>query len=109
MDRVGIGILSHAHGHVNVYCRMMQDFADVDLIATWDDNLERGQSAAKTFGLDYRPNADDVINDPRIDAVIVTMETNRHADFIEQAAAAGKHILCQKPLATTLQCNLIIT
>lgn len=109
MNRVGIGILSHAHGHANVYCQVMRGFDDVDLIATWDDNVERGRQAAQNFGLEYRPNADDVIQDPRVDAVIVTMETNRHAEFIERSAAAGKHILCQKPLATTLaDCDRII-
>lgn len=109
MDKVRIGVLSHAHGHANVYCRVMQGFADVDLVATWDDNVERGQQAAQDFGLEFRAEADDVINDPHIDAVIVTMETNRHADFIVKAAAAGKHILCQKPLATTLaDCDRII-
>jgi predicted dehydrogenase len=41
--------------------------------------------------------------------VIVTSETNRHADLIELAAAAGKHLSCQKPLATTLaDCDRII-
>jgi len=109
VDRVGIGILSHAHGHSNVYCRVMRDFDDVELIATWDDNEERGRQAARSFGLEYRANSDDVIHDRKIDAVIVTMETNRHAEFVERAAAAGKHILCQKPLATTLEdCDRII-
>jgi predicted dehydrogenase len=109
MNKLGIGILSHAHGHANTYCQTMQDFEDVELVATWDDNVERGQQAARRFGLEYRPSADDVIQDPRIDAVIVTCETNRHAEFVERAAAAGKHILCQKPMATTLQdCDRII-
>ena len=109
MQKVRIGILSHAHGHANVYCQKMLGFDDVELVATWDDNEERGQTAAKSYGLEFRPKADDVINDPNIDAVIVTMETNRHADFIEQSARAGKHILCQKPMATTLaDCDRII-
>jgi len=108
-DRVGIGILSHAHGHSNIYCRTMQGFDDVELVANWDDNEERGRAAAAQFGLDFRANVDDVLNDPRIDAVIVTMETNRHAEYVERAAAAGKHILCQKPMATTLEdCDRII-
>ncbi len=108
-DRIGIGILSHAHGHANIYCQVMRQFADVELIATWDDNEERGRRAAQTYGMDYRPNADDVLNDPRIDAVIVTSETNHHAEWVERAAAAGKHILCQKPMATTLaDCDRII-
>ena len=109
MDKVGIGVLSHAHGHSNVYCEVMQDFPDVELVATWDDDVERGQRAAEAYGMEFRSSAADVIGDPRIDAVIVTMETNRHADFVERAAAAGKHILLQKPMATTLaDCDRII-
>jgi predicted dehydrogenase len=108
-DRIGIGILSHAHGHANTYCRAMLNDDDVELVATWDDDAERGRQAARTFGMQYRENADDVIHDPRIDAVVVTMETNRHAEYVERAAAAGKHILCQKPMATTLEdCDRII-
>ena len=109
MDRVRVGVLSFAHGHSEAYCRVMRDFADVALVAAWDDNAERGQRAAKQWGLEFRPDADAVIRDPAIDALIVTMETNRHADFVERAAAAGKHILLQKPMATTLaDCDRII-
>jgi predicted dehydrogenase len=109
MDKVGIGILSHAHGHSNVYCEVMRGFDDVELVATWDDNVERGRRAAEAYGLEYRSSADEVIQDPRVDAVIVTCETNRHAEFVERAAAAGKHILLQKPMATTLaDCDRII-
>ncbi len=108
-SKIGIGVLSHAHGHANVYCDVMRRFEDVELIATWDDNEARGKKAAQAYGLQYRSRADDVIQDPKIDALIVTCETNRHAEFIERAAAAGKHILCQKPMATTLaDCDRII-
>jgi len=104
-----IGVLSHAHGHSNNYCRVMQDFDDVELVATWDDNEARGRQAANAFGMEFRPDADAVINDPAIDALIVATETNRHAEFVERAAAAGKAVLCQKPLATTLaDCDRII-
>ena len=109
MEKVKIGVLSHAHGHSNVYCEVMQDFPDVELVANWDDNAERGQRAAEAHGMTFRPNAEDVIEDPGIDALILTMETNRHADFVERVAAAGKHILLQKPMATTLaDCDRII-
>lgn len=108
-EKIGIGVLSFAHGHAGVYCQVMKDFPDVTLVSAWDDNSERGQKAAQAYGLAYCPNVQDVINDPHVDAVIVTTETNRHAEFIERAAAAGKHILCQKPLATTLaDCDRII-
>jgi predicted dehydrogenase len=108
-ERVGIGILSFAHGHAGVYCQVMRDFDDVELVAAWDDDPVRGQRTASQWGMAYRPDADDVIRDPRVDAVIITTETNRHAEFVERAAVAGKHILCQKPMATTLKdCDRIV-
>ena len=108
-DQVGVGIISFAHGHANVYCQVMKGFGDVRLVSAWDDNAERGQASAQKFGLEFCTDPDQVINDPRVNAVIITTETNRHAEYIERAAAAGKDILCQKPLATTLEdCDRII-
>ena len=95
-DQIGIGILSFAHGHANVYCQVMSDqanFPDVKLVSAWDDKPSRGQANAQRYGIPLRATPAEVINDPQVDAVIVTCETNRHAGLIEQAAAAGKHIL----------------
>ena len=102
-SKIGIGIISFAHGHANAYCNRMQTFDDVELIACWDDNAERGEAAATQYGMRYSPHLEDVINHPEIHAVIVTSETNRHAEMVEAAASEGKHILCQKPMALTLE------
>jgi predicted dehydrogenase len=99
---LGIGILSFAHGHAGVYCQRMLSYDDVKLVACWDDNEERGRMNADKFGLRYSAHVEDVLNDPAIQAVIVTCETNRHPEMVLAAAAAGKHILCQKPMALTL-------
>lgn len=108
-EKIGISVLSFAHGHAGVYCQVMRDFPDVTLVSAWDDNLERGQRAAANYGMKFCQDLDEVLADPDVQAVIVTCETNRHAEMIERAAAAGKHILCQKPLATTLaDCDRII-
>lgn len=101
--KIGIGIISFAHGHANAYCNQMRSFDDVELIACWDDNTERGENAATQYGMNYSPHLEDVINHPDIHAVIVTCETNRHAEMVAAAAAEGKHILCQKPMALTLE------
>jgi predicted dehydrogenase len=50
----------------------------------------------------YSPHLESLLDDPAIHAVIVTCETNRHAEMVLAAARAGKHILCQKPMALTL-------
>lgn len=109
MDKVHIGVLSHAHGHINTYCNEMMHFDDVELVATWDDDEERGRTNAQKFGLDFCDKAETVTNNPNIDTVLIGAETNRHADLVELAAKAGKNILLQKPMATTLSdCDRII-
>jgi predicted dehydrogenase len=107
---IGIGIISFAHGHSQAYCQRMLLYDDVRLVACWDDDVVRGQKAAETYGMIYTPHLDELLANEQIQAVIVTCETNRHAEMILAAAAAGKHILCQKPLALSLaDCDRIIT
>ena len=40
-----------------------------------------------------------VLANPDIDAVLICSSTDTHAAFIEEAAQAGKHIFCEKPIA----------
>ena len=101
--RIGIGVISFAHGHAQAYCRRMLGYDDVKLVSCWDDNIDRGQAAADAYGMRYSPHVEDVLNDPEVHGVIITTETNRHAEFAVAAAAAGKHILCQKPMALKLE------
>jgi len=106
--KIGIGIISFAHGHANAYCNMMKTFDDVRLIACWDDNVERGNNAATQYGMKFTPHLENVVQHPEIDGVIVTCETNRHVEMVMAAASEGKHILCQKPMALTLEdCDII--
>ena len=70
--KIGIGVISFAHGHANAYCQRMLTYADVKLVACWDDNEQRGQKAADTYGMIYTPHVEDVLNHPDIQGVIVT-------------------------------------
>ncbi len=106
--KIGIGVISFAHGHSQAYCRRMLGYDDVSLVSCWDDNEARGKAAAEAYGMRYTPHVEDVLDDPDIQGVIITTETNRHAEMAVAAAAAGKHILCQKPMALTLEdCDLM--
>ena len=64
-------------------------------------------SAAKrrpsSYSMRYSPHVEDLLSNRDIQAVIVTCETNRHAEMVIAAADAGKDILCQKPMALTLE------
>ncbi|MBW7864660.1 MAG: Gfo/Idh/MocA family oxidoreductase [Candidatus Hydrogenedens sp.] len=97
-----VGFVSFAHGHVTAYAQVMRDFDDVRLVAAWDANPERGRSVCEPLGMEYRPELAAVLDDPEIDAVIIGSETVHHEAHVLAAAAAGKHVLLQKPMALSL-------
>lgn len=66
--------------------------------------LEAAEKAAGTYGVPRAvKEASDVIQDPEVDAVWICSPSQFHAAQIKEAAAAGKHIFCEKPIATNLE------
>ena len=66
-------------------------------------NPEAAQSLATQLGIPkVAGSAAEIFADPSIDAVLICSSTDTHADFVVQAAAAGKHIFCEKPLDHSL-------
>ncbi len=102
---VGIGILGFAHGHVEMYCaRWRQMFSDrIRLVAGWDHDSARASAACERHGLSVRDSVQALLNDPEVDAVVISSETSLHAELAIQAASAGKTIVMQKPMALTLE------
>jgi predicted dehydrogenase len=109
MDSIGVGVLSFAHGHAVTYCGALQSHDGARLVAAWDDDAARGHENAVRFGMEFCASSDALLERGDVDAVIIASETNRHLELIESACRAGKSILCQKPMATTLDdCDRII-
>lgn len=101
---MNIGILGMAHGHVNGYLSQWKEHPEYGVTATavWDHNAERLRSASEQHGLAPIADLETLLADRSIPAVIITAETSYHAELVERAAAAGKAIILQKPLALTL-------
>jgi myo-inositol 2-dehydrogenase/D-chiro-inositol 1-dehydrogenase len=70
-----------------------------DLLAVSDIILEAAQQCAADFDVPTATRDHRVIMDnPDIEAVVICSSTDTHAYMIEEAAAAGKHIFCEKPI-----------
>ncbi|HVT29638.1 MAG TPA: Gfo/Idh/MocA family oxidoreductase [Lacipirellulaceae bacterium] len=53
-------------------------------------------------GVSTYANLDQLLDDPQVDLVDITLPTSLHADIAVRALEAGKHVLCEKPMALTL-------
>jgi predicted dehydrogenase len=101
---IGVGILGFAHGHVNAYCTEWRKDPthDMNVVAGWDHDAGRLAQAAKNYELQACATPEELLALPAVQAVVVSAETSLHADLVEKAAAAGKMIVVQKPIALTM-------
>ena len=69
-----------------------------------DDDVEFLESKAAELGIDKTyTDWRDVLADPNVDAVSIYLPHNLHCPVAVAAAAAGKHVLCEKPIALTVE------
>jgi predicted dehydrogenase len=107
--RIGIGLVGFGwmgQAHSRSYRRIPMLFpereAEPELVVCSDTVPARLQEAVRAFG--YRESADDwrrVVEHPEVDVVVVAAPNMLHLDVIEAAAAAGKHVFCEKPIGGT--------
>ncbi len=102
MERVGFGVIGaglFGENHALVYSRL----PGVELVAVCDQNEERAREIAERYGARaHYTDYEKVLADPEIKAVSIATPDFAHAEIALAAAQAGKHILCEKPLATTV-------
>ncbi|WP_255171460.1 Gfo/Idh/MocA family protein [Natrononativus amylolyticus] len=98
---LSVGVLSAAHAHVDAYAGILAGREDVDLVGIADGDDERGRAAADRHGTAYVADGDELLE--RIDAAVICSANADHRDWFERAAKAGVHVLCEKPLAPTVE------
>lgn len=89
-----------AHIHTPGFVRNIAGRADaVQVKHVWDHDTARAEKVAANLpGSSVEPSLEKILADDSVSAVVVCTETNRHADVVLPAAAAGKHLFVEKPL-----------
>lgn len=86
--------------------RHMPEYADnkdAKLVGLYDINLERARELAAQYGATAYRTVDELLNDQDISAVSICAANFAHAELTIAALNAGKHVLCEKPMAVTLE------
>lgn len=95
---IGTGRIGKLHAQT-----LVQRVPQVRLVALTDVNLAAAQACADELGVPtVAPSVEALLADDSLDAVVIASSTDTHAPFIKLAAAAGKHIFCEKPIAADL-------
>jgi myo-inositol 2-dehydrogenase / D-chiro-inositol 1-dehydrogenase len=99
---IGIGTMGAAHLRT-----LAGDVADAQVVAVSDADLVRARAAAAAVpGLRVLGDPNELIEGADVDAVVIASSDSTHEAFVLACVAAGKPVLCEKPLATTAEASL---
>jgi myo-inositol 2-dehydrogenase/D-chiro-inositol 1-dehydrogenase len=99
MEKVRLGIIGAGRiGRVHAQTISTRSPSAV-AVAIADINREAAEEVAGACGIPrVASDADEILSDPSVDAVLICSSTDTHSDLIVRAAGAGKHIFCEKPI-----------
>jgi predicted dehydrogenase len=97
-----VAILGAAHtGHAWAYSRTLAESPNADVVGIHDEDPEHTRWIRQDFGIAAATDAEALV--ASADAVLVCSANADHRAHVELAAAHGKHVLCEKPIATTVE------
>lgn len=94
---IGCGKIAQVR-HIPEYA----DHPDAKLVGFYDLNQARAGELAKKYGAAAYDSVEALLANPEIDAVSICAANFAHAELTIAALKAGKHVLCEKPMATNL-------
>ena len=101
---IGCGKIAQVR-HIPEYA----EHKDAKLLGFYDINQERAAALAKQYGGTAYATVEELLANPEIDAVSVCAANFAHAELTIAALNAGKHVLCEKPMAITLgECEAMV-
>ena len=98
-----VAMLSKWHVHAAGYARDIMSTGKAEIVAVWDENIQRGKDWAQNLNVDFEADLDTLLARKDIDAVICCTPTTMHDEVLVKAANAGKHIFTEKALSTTVE------
>src|SRR5919109_1207586 len=98
---VGLGRIS------GIFMSAVRLSSQARMVALVSGYREKGEKIAEDYGIPAKniysyDNFDSIADNPEIDAVYIGLPNSMHAEYTIRAARAGKHVLCEKPMAVSV-------
>lgn len=99
--KIGVGVIGCGHwgpNHVRVFAELDRSH----VVSCSDLNAGRLERLRSRFpAIETMPDHRSILDNPRVDAVVIATPTSTHAALVREALDAGKHVLVEKPLCLT--------
>lgn len=108
MNKIGAAVIGTGiYGEVHV--RTYKADPRTELISIWSRSSERAEKIGKKYNCDYTTDLKEIANDDRIEIVSIATPDFAHTEAAVKMLEAGKHVLLEKPMATSVkECEQII-
>ena len=101
---VKYGLLSTAQIGLNAHLKASYDSKNSTIVSISSRNKDKARQVAEKYGISkWYGSYQEQLEDNEMDAVVNSLPNNLHCEWTIKAAEAGKHILCEKPLAISVE------
>ena len=83
--------------------KSLTGFPEAELVYVSDVDKEKAENLAKEYDCKWTTNYLDIMNDNKINCIIVSVINNKLYDITKEAIKSGKHVFVEKPVATNLE------
>ena len=101
MNTIGIAFIG-AGDIANLHAEAINGMEGAELVGLWNRTPEKREAKAKQYGCSSYASVDELLKDPKVDAVFILTNMETHCEYTVKAAEAGKHILVEKPAASNI-------
>lgn len=102
MKKIGVGFIG-AGDIANLHAEAINDMDGAELVGLWNRTPEKGKVKAAQYNCKSYATIEELLSDSSIDAVFVLTNMETHCEYTIMAAEAGKHILVEKPAASSIE------
>ncbi len=108
-DRIRVALFGLGYWGPN-HARVLSEHEDLELAYICDLNPQAEKKIKRSWNTIFTTDPEKIFSDPTIKGVVIATPVSTHFPLVMRAIAAGKHILVEKPISTTLtECDAMIT
>ena len=102
-QQIRVGIAGLGRSGWNIHAKLIEPLGDhYQIVAVADADEARQQEASERFGCQTYDDYDSLLADDNVELIVMALPNFLHAGLSLQALDAGKHVVCEKPMATSL-------